>query len=138
MKLLRFFGILIPAAFVLAFSAGAVHAQTAGAEIWFGPASRYSTPDEPRPRGVDLLINRLGIMYNGGGPFDKTDANWGQAARDHMATVEQNFRPRPDIIAFFSWEDYPSHAMPDDPSQDTMTGLVSYYFSHYRTGPSGQ
>jgi hypothetical protein len=56
MKLSRFFGILIPASFVLAFSAGAVHAQTAGPEIWFGPASRYSTPDEPRPRAVDLMI----------------------------------------------------------------------------------
>ena len=84
------------------------------------------------------LINRVGIMYNGGGPFDKTDARWVQAARDHMATVEQNFRPRPDIIGFFSWEDYPSHAMPDDPSQDTLTGLVSYYFSHYGAGASGQ
>jgi hypothetical protein len=60
--------VLIPAAFVLAFSAGAVHTQTAGPEIWFGPASRYSTPDEPRPRAADLMN-----MF-------KPDAPWQNAA----------------------------------------------------------
>jgi hypothetical protein len=91
-------------------------------------AAVYNFAEELKRRG---LIKRVGMMYNGGGPFDKTDAAWVQAARDHMAIVERNFRPRPDIIAFLSWQDNPSHALPDDPSQNTLTGLVSYYFSRY-------
>jgi hypothetical protein len=88
----------------------------------------YNYAQELKRRG---LIRRVGIMYNGGGPFDKTDAAWVRAARNHMATVEQSYRPRPDVIAFFSWQENPTHAMPDDPSRDSLTGLVSYYFNHY-------
>jgi hypothetical protein len=88
----------------------------------------YDYAEELKRRG---LIKRVGMMYKGGGPFDKTDAAWVQDARDHMAVVEKKFRPRPDIIAFLSWQDNPSHALPDDPSKDTLTGLVTYYFKRY-------
>lgn len=88
----------------------------------------YDYAEELKQRG---LIKRIGIMYKGGGPFDKTDAAWVRDARDHMAVVEKKFRPRPDIIAFLSWEDNPSHALPDDPSRDTLAGLVTYYFNRY-------
>lgn len=93
----------------------------------------YDYAEELKQRG---LIERIGIMYKGGGPFDKTDAEWVQAARKHMAIVEQSYKPRPDIIGFFSWQENPSHAMPDDASQYTLTGLVSYYFSHFGAGSS--
>jgi hypothetical protein len=93
-------------------------------------AAFYNYAEEMKRRG---LIKRIGMMYNGGGPFNKTDAAWVRSARDHMAIVEQNYRPRPDIIAFLSWQDNPSHALPDDPSLNTLTGLVSYYFSRYAT-----
>jgi hypothetical protein len=92
----------------------------------------YDYAEELKQRG---LIQRIGIMYNGG-TFDNTDASWVQAARDHMAIVEESYRPRPDIIGFFSWQENPTHALPDDPSQDTLTGLVSYYFQHYGAGSS--
>jgi len=96
----------------------------------------YDYAQELKRRG---LIRRIGIMYNGGGPFDKTDAEWVKSARDHMATVEKSYRPGPDIIGFFSWQDNPTHAMPDDSSKDTLTGVVTYYFSHYgRTGQPPQ
>jgi len=91
----------------------------------------YDYAEELKRRG---LIQRIGIMYNGG-TFDTTDAAWVQAARDHMAIVEQTYRPRPDIIAFLSWQENPTHAMPDDASQNTLTGLVTYYFQHYGGGP---
>jgi len=87
----------------------------------------YDYAQDLKQRG---LIGRVGIMYNGGS-FDTTDASWVQAARDHMAIVEETFRPRPGIIAFLSWQENPTHAMPDDPSQNTLTGLVTYYFQHY-------
>jgi hypothetical protein len=93
-------------------------------------AAFYNYAEELKRRG---LIKRIGMMYNGGGPFDKTDAAWVRDAREHMAIVEQNYRPRPDIIAFFSWQDYPSHALPDDPSANTLAGLVSFYFGRYAT-----
>jgi len=66
----------------------------------------YDYAEELKQRG---LIRRIGIMYNGGS-FDTTDAAWVQAARDHMAIVEESFRPRPDIIAFLSWQVNPTHA----------------------------
>jgi len=61
-----------------------------------------------------------------------------EAARNHMAIVEKSYTPRPDIIAFFSWQENPTHALPDDPSRDTLTGLVSYYFNHYGAGLPGR
>jgi len=91
-------------------------------------AAFYRYAEGLKQRG---LIERIGMMYNGGGPFDKTDGAWIRAARDHMAIVEQNYRPRPDIIAFFSWQDNPWHALPDDASANTLTGLVTYYFNRY-------
>jgi len=91
----------------------------------------YNYAEELKRRG---LVQRVGMMYNGGGPFDKTDATWVAAARNHMAIVEKSFRPRPDIIAFLSWQENPTHAMPDDPTRDTLTGLVTYYFDHYGAG----
>jgi len=95
----------------------------------------YNYAEELKQRG---LIKRIGIMYNGGGPFDKTDARWVEAAREHTAIVEKSYRPRPDIIAFFSWQENPTHALPDDPSQNTLTGLVSYYFEHYAAASPGR
>jgi hypothetical protein len=73
------------------------------------------------------LVEKIGII-NDGTPADATDAAWVENAKNHVLLLEGRYGLRPDQDIFQSWMVHPTHALPDGPDRDTLTGLVRWYF----------
>jgi hypothetical protein len=73
------------------------------------------------------LLRRLGIAYDGS-VNERSDKAWAKAARNHVLLLERDYELRPDQAIFQSLQINPTHSMPDS-AQDTLTGLVNFYFT---------
>ena len=76
---------------------------------------------------VPVCLGRLGIAYDGS-VNETSDKAWTKAARNHVLLLERDYELRPDQAIFQSLQVNPTHAMPDS-AQDTLTGLVNFYFT---------
>jgi hypothetical protein len=81
-----------------------------------------------------LVTRRIafGMIYNSLGMT--TDASWMSAAESHFIDYELHGGKIPDHALFQTWENYPTHVLPETDS-DALTYLVDYYFRS-RTGLS--
>jgi hypothetical protein len=71
------------------------------------------------------LLGTVGVIYNGTS-VERSDGEWMQAAREHIATMEGNFGVRPDEAVIQSWNLVPANALPES-SPEALTNLVDFY-----------
>lgn len=74
-----------------------------------------------------------GIIYHGTAR-DRSDGAWMGAVKSHIVDFERSVRQRPADVVLQSWNEFPSHVLPEsDPT--ALTSLVDWYCTHSSVAP---
>jgi hypothetical protein len=98
---------------------------------WNGPWQQQLPAVKSRIHTAGL---KFGIIYDGGGAKEESDAIWTQEAEQRFRMVESNPSMIPDHAIIQTWARWPKKMLPED-QPGTLTNLVLQYLrAHATTG----
>lgn len=94
--------------------------------IWSKPWEQFVSDLKVRLRTGGIP---LGIIYNGRA-IDSSDLQWASDTQTHYEALEA-YVGLPDQAVFQSWDNHPTHVMPET-EPDTMTGILRTYVFRFK------